>query len=408
MYTDKEENMEQAKFKWVLRERSQEKPARLAEFSEQQARKVQRFHSSFKEYRPTPLTELSQLARDLGIKNLFVKDEAYRFGLNAFKVLGGSFAIGSYIAQQLGEDIDALPYVRLISDDVRSRLGAKTFITTTDGNHGRGVAWTANRLRQQAVVYMPQGSAAERLENIRAEGARAELTEMNYDDTVRYTSELAQQNGWVIVQDTAWEGYTEIPLWIMQGYMTMALEAYEQLQVKPTHIFLQAGVGSLAGAVQGFFASVYGDSCPLTVIVEPEKADCLYRTAAADDGKLHNVTGKLDTIMAGLACGEPNSIAWEILGSCSDGFVSCPDHTAAQGMRILGNPLAGDMKVVAGESGAATVGLVAEALRDERLSDLKQVLQLDENSVVLCFNTEGDTDKANYRRIVWDGAYGRE
>lgn len=399
--------MEKTKFKWVLRRRSQKNKAKLEPFTEQQARKVQRFHSSFKEYRPTPLTELTRLARELGIKNLFVKDESYRFGLNAFKVLGGSFAIGSYIAQQLGEEIDALPYMRLISDDVRGRLGAKTFITTTDGNHGRGVAWTANRLHQQAVVYMPQGSAAERLENIRAEGARAELTEMNYDDTVRYTNELAQKNGWVIVQDTAWEGYTQIPLWIMQGYMTMALEAYEQMPVKPTHIFLQAGVGSLAGAVQGFFANVYGNACPLTFVVEPDKADCLYRTAAANDGKLHSVTGRLETIMAGLACGEPNSIAWEILENCSDGFISCPDYTAAQGMRVLGNPLPGDIKVVAGESGAATVGLVTEVLRDQRLSDLKQTLQLDENSVVLCFNTEGDTDKENYRRIVWDGDWKR-
>lgn len=155
------------------------------------------FHSSFKEYSPTPLIELTSLAQHLGIKNLFVKDESYRFGLNAFKVLGGSFAIGSYIANELGEDIDDLPYMRLVSDEVRSLLGSKTFITTTDGNHGRGVAWTANRLKQQAIVYMPQGSAAERLANIRAEGAQAEITDMNYDDTVRYTSELAQKNGWI-------------------------------------------------------------------------------------------------------------------------------------------------------------------------------------------------------------------
>lgn len=400
--------MEKQKFKWIMRQRKQAKMTDLKAFSEQQARKVQAFHSSFKEYRPTPLTELKHLAEQLGIKNLFVKDEAYRFGLNAFKVLGGSFAIGSYIAQELGEDIGQLPYSRLVSDEVRSRLGDKTFITTTDGNHGRGVAWTAKILRQQAIVYMPQGAAPERLANIRAEGAQGQITTMNYDDTVRYTNKLAQQNNWVIVQDTAWEGYTEIPLWIMQGYMTMALEAYEQLPVKPTHIFLQAGVGSLAGAVQGFFANVYGTECPITIIVEPNQADCLYRTAAAADGKLHSVTGKLATIMAGLACGEPNSIAWEILGNHSDAFVSCPDYTAAQGMRILGNPLPGDMKVIAGESGAATVGLMTEALRDERLNELKQDLQLDENSVVLCFNTEGDTDKENYRQIVWDGAWSRE
>lgn len=400
--------MEKARFKWVLRERNRKIAAKTEAFTEQQARRVRSFHSSFKEYSPTPLIELTSLAQHLGIKNLFVKDESYRFGLNAFKVLGGSFAIGSYIANELGEDIDDLPYMRLVSDEVRSLLGSKTFITTTDGNHGRGVAWTANRLKQQAIVYMPQGSAAERLANIRAEGAQAEITDMNYDDTVRYTSELAQKNGWIIVQDTAWDGYTRIPLWIMQGYMTMALEAYEQLPVKPTHIFLQAGVGSLAGSVQGFFADIYGSSCPLTFIVEPKGADCLYQTAAANDGSLHSVTGRLETIMAGLARGEPNSIAWEILGNLSDGFISCPDYTAAQGMRILGNPLAGDTKVSAGESGAATVGLVAEAMRDERLSDLKQALQLDENSVVLCFNTEGDTDKENYRRIVWDGAWGRE
>lgn len=362
--------MEKARFKWVLRERNRKIAAKTEAFTEQQARRVRSFHSSFKEYSPTPLIELTSLAQHLGIKNLFVKDESYRFGLNAFKVLGGSFAIGSYIANELGEDIDDLPYMRLVSDEVRSLLGSKTFITTTDGNHGRGVAWTANRLKQQAIVYMPQGSAAERLANIRAEGAQAEITDMNYDDTVRYTSELAQKNGWIIVQDTAWDGYTRIPLWIMQGYMTMALEAYEQLPVKPTHIF--------------------------------------YQTAAANDGSLHRVTGRLETIMAGLACGEPNSIAWEILGNLSDGFISCPDYAAAQGMRILGNPLAGDTRVSAGESGAATVGLVAEAMRDERLSDLKQALQLDENSVVLCFNTEGDTDKENYRRIVWDGAWGRE
>lgn len=400
--------MEMENFKWVLGRRSPKQPTVLQQFSEQQARIAQRFHSSFKEYRTTPLTELTHLSHKLGIKNLFVKDESYRFGLNAFKVLGGSFAIASYIAQELGEVIDQLPYARLIADDVHRRLGTKTFITTTDGNHGRGVAWTAQRLRQQAVVYLPQGSAPERVANIRAEGARAELTVMNYDDTVRYTQELARRNDWVIVQDTAWAGYTTIPLWIMQGYLTMALEAYEQLPVKPTHIFIQAGVGSLAGAVQGFFANVYGEECPLMIIVEANQADCLYRTAAANDGKLHNVTGKLSTIMAGLACGEPNSIAWEILSSCSDGFVSCPDYTATQGMRILGNPLAGDMKVVSGESGAVTVGLLTEALRDERLAALKQALQLDENSVVLCFNTEGDTDQEHYRHIVWDGAWCRE
>lgn len=149
--------MEKARFKWVLRERNRKIAAKTEVFTEQQARRVRSFHSSFKEYSPTPLIELTSLAQHLGIKNLFVKDESYRFGLNAFKVLGGSFAIGSYIANELGEDIDDLPYMRLVSDEVRSLLGSKTFITTTDGNHGRGVAWTANRLKQQAYSLYASG-----------------------------------------------------------------------------------------------------------------------------------------------------------------------------------------------------------------------------------------------------------
>ena len=183
-------------------------------------------------------------------------------------MLGGSFAIGNYIAKKLVEDIENMPYERMISKEVREKLGDLTFISATDGNHGRGVAWTANQLKQKCVIYMPKGSAKERLDNIRAEGAEAEITEFNYDDAVRYSNNLAEKNGWVMVQDTAWDGYEDIPTWIMQGYTTMAYEAYDQLNgVKPTHIFVQAGVGSFAAAVQGFFGDVYGEDRPITTIV---------------------------------------------------------------------------------------------------------------------------------------------
>lgn len=396
-------------FKSVTRPRHAGTLSDVTPFGVENARKARAFHASFPEYTVTPLADLGGLARCLGLGGLYVKDESYRFGLNAFKVLGGSFAIGSYIAQRLGVDISQLPYERMTSEEVRQKLGDTTFVTATDGNHGRGVAWTANRLGQKSVVYMPKGSALERLENIRALGSDASITDLNYDDAVRLANEGAEKYGWVMVQDTAWEGYEDIPRWIMQGYTTMALEAIEQLRAlrveKPTHVFLQAGVGAMSGGITGFIRDCFGEDRPIITIVEPNKADCLYRTAKAADGKLHYVTGDMHTIMAGLACGEPCTIGWEVLRDHADHFVSCPEYTAAKGMRILGNPMIGDPRVISGESGAVTLGLVAEVMQNPSLDWLRDELQLDSDSKVLCISTEGDTDRVNYRRIVWDGLW---
>ncbi len=375
-------------------------------FGLENAKKVSAFHRSFPEYSVTPLANESGFAREVGLKSIHVKDESYRFHLNAFKVLGGSYAIGNYIARRLGMDISELPYEKMISQEIRQKLGEVTFVTATDGNHGRGVAWTANRLGQKSVVYMPKGSARERLENIRALGSDASITDLNYDDAVRLANEGAEKYGWVMVQDTAWEGYEDIPGWIMEGYTTMAYEAVQQLQgEKPTHVFLQAGVGAMSGGVTGFLADYYGKDRPIITIVEPNKADCLYRTAEANDGRLHFVTGDMDSIMAGLCCGEPCTIGWNVLKDHADHFVSIPDYCAAKGMRILGNPLAGDDRVISGESGAATFGFVAELMTNPSLDWLRKKLKVDGDSRILCFSTEGDTDRENYRRIVWDGLY---
>ena len=377
-------------------------------FGKTEAKRARKFHQSFPEYAPTPLVSLSSLADLLGVKSIHVKDESYRFGLNAFKGLGGSFCIGNYVAQKLGMDIADLTYEYLTSPVVKEKLGELTFITATDGNHGRGIAWTANRLGQGCVVLMPKGSASERLENIRALGAESWITEVNYDDTVRMAKRLADENGWILVQDTAWEGYEEIPTWIMQGYTTIGSEIVEQLEeTRPTHIFLQAGVGAMAGAMTGFFADYYDDEVgagPQIVIVEPDKADCIYQTAIANDGQLHIVDGDLDSIMAGLCCGEPCTIGWEVLKSRADAFISMSDEFAARGMRILGNPTGSDTRVISGESGAATLGFAASVLMEEPLSELKEQLGLNEDSRILCISTEGATDLAGYRRIVWDGA----
>lgn len=388
--------MEQMQF--CLRARGEHGAADTTFLSREQIQAVTAFHKTLPGYAPTPLVKLDGFAKRMGVGAVFLKDESKRFGLNAFKALGGSWAIADYLKETLNLDEE------VTFDSLRTALAGRepiTFITATDGNHGRGVAWTARVLGQKAVVYMPKGSAAERLENIRAQGAQAMITEYNYDDTVRMAARDAEANGWVLVQDTAWPEYETIPTRIVQGYGTLAMEIVEQLgEERPTHLFLQAGVGSFAGAVLGCMVEAYGKDYPITTIMEPDKADCVYRSAAADDGKLHFVTGDMDTMMAGLACGEPCTVVWPVLNSYADAFVSCDDENAAQGMRLLGQPLGSDPVVVSGESGAVGAGLL-ERIMSGRYEELRKALKLDGNSRVLLISTEGDTDRENYRKIVF-------
>ena len=346
--------------------------------------RASRFHKTIPGYAPTPLVSLDHLAQKLGVAQVLVKDESRRFGLNAFKALGGSYAMACCLGQRLGWPEEKITFEALMKPEVREKLRELTFVTATDGNHGRGVAWAARQLGHKSVVYMPKGSARERLDNIRAQGAQAEITDLNYDDAVR----LANQ----------------IPAWIMEGYTTIAWELFQQLEDlggrMPTHLFLQAGVGSFAGAILGSFAARLGKDCPITCIVEPDRADCLYRSARAADGKLHPVTGEMNSMMAGLCCGEPCTISWEIIRPGAAAFLSCSDEYSAMGMRLLGRPEPGDPAVVSGESGAVGVGVLSAILHEEKLEDLRWSLGLNESSRVLCISTEGDTDQANYQKIV--------
>ena len=367
--------------------------------------KVRAFHRSFPQYAPTPLASLANTAKKLGLGALFVKDESHRFGLNAFKVLGGSYAIASEIALAVGRDIARTDYAYLTGEQCRSEYGQATFFTATDGNHGRGVAWSARQLGQKAVVLMPRGTVKSRFDNIAKEGAQVSIEDANYDECVRRACALAgKAERGVVVQDTAWEGYERVPLLIMQGYGTMADEAAEQLREagadRPTHIFIQAGVGSLAGAVAGYYANLYGADAPKIIVMEADAADCHYQSALAADGKARAVTGDLNTMMAGLACGECNPISFDILKNHACCFVSCPDWVSASGMRLLAAPQAGDPAVVSGESGAIGTGLVAAIMSNPAYAALKEALELDENSVVLLFSTEGATDPENYRAIL--------
>ena len=398
------------KIKWAVNHMPASEDRQLEVMSLRNVAKASFFHNSFPQYSITPLACLDGMAKYLGLGGLYVKDESFRFGLNAFKVLGGSFAMARYIAQQMDRDVSEMTYDYLTSEAFRREFGQATFFTATDGNHGRGVAWAANKLGQKAVVHMPKGSSQSRFENIKKEGAQVTIEDVNYDECVRMAAaEAAQTKHGVVVQDTAWEGYTEIPSWIMQGYGTMGCEALEQLEdygvERPDVVILQAGVGCMAGAITAYIVNKYRDNPPKIVIAEADIAACLYAGAVAGDGNFRTVGGDLQTIMAGLACGEPNIVCWDILRNHVTAFCACPDWVAAKGMRMLAAPIKGDPAVISGESGAVGMGLIATIMTDPDYAELKNALELNENSKVLLFSTEGDTDPDKYKKIVWGGEY---
>ncbi len=395
--------------KWTVNQMPKTADENLKVMGLDEVSKARAFHESFPQYSVTPLAKLTQMASLLGLGEVYVKDESYRFGLNAFKVLGGSFAMARYIAKQTGKDVSELPYNVLTSEALKKEFGQATFFTATDGNHGRGVAWAANKLGQKAVVLMPKGTTQTRLNNILAEGAQATIEEYNYDECVRMANAMAEktEHG-VMVQDTAWDGATK-------RFRHGSCRDTELWQWKPTISYRKpdaiarltylsrAGVGSLAGAVQGYFANRYPENPPKVVVVEAEAAACLYKGATAGDGKIRIVDGDMETIMAGLACGEPNTISWDILKNHVDTFIASPDWVAAKGMRMLAAPIKGDPQVTSGESGAAPFGTLACIMTMDEYKPLREHLGLGKDSKVLLFSTEGDTDPGRYKSIVWDG-----
>lgn len=368
-------------------------------------KQIREFHKSFPQYSVTPLQSLDNLAIKHNVGGIYVKDESERFNLQSFKALGCTYAIASYIAQKLGKSVWELDYETL--PQAAKKLGEFTFYAATDGNHGRAVAWAAQKLGQKAVIYMNKGCPRVRMEHILYENAEVNVTEVNYDDTIRLIRILAEKTpNSVIIQDTAWEGYEEIPGWIMQGYAVMALEACEQLLIKgitPTHVIFQAGVGAFAGAAQACISNYYGDKAPITIIVEPANAACYYESAKRGDGERVCVGGEMKTIMAGLACGEPNSVAWDIIRNKCKYFATIADEHTREAMRTLAKPIDDDPKIKSGESGAAGMGLLLKLLTsdDMKTAELRDKVGIGPDSHILLFNTEGDTDPDSYRKIVF-------
>lgn len=395
--------------RWVLNKKDQKDVTSSKEmFPVEVARVARKFHRQIPGFQMTPLRSLPNLSQMLGVGGLWVKDESVRLELNSFKVLGGSFAVYRFMQEKLQLPDSEMSYEYLTSDDAKKKLGEITFASATDGNHGRGIAWAASKLGHKCVIYVHSDTSIPRINAIKSYGATVKVIEGTYDDAVRQIVVDANENGWEVVSDTSWDGYTTVPNWIMQGYTTMMAEIQEQFSsqgiTKPTHVFVQAGVGALAAAVIGYYHSLFGNDAPKCVVVEPENADCLYYSAKQQDGKPHNIDGNLDTIMAGLACGEPSPIAWDVLGECADAFMTCPDYLAAKGMRIYATPLAGDPMVISGESGAVTLGALVATLKENGAEELRDYLDINEDSQILFINTEGNTDPVHFRQIIWEGA----
>lgn len=376
-----------------------------AYLSKEAAKEVRCFHSSLEQYTPTPLVELSALAKELGVKAICVKDESPRFGLKAFKGLGGSYAVFRVVCRELGLDPKTATMADLKKEEYKEKVAKMVFATATDGNHGKGISWAAGLLGCESHVYMPKGSVEFRAQAIRDAGtAEVTITDMSYDDTVRFVADLAEKNRWYLMQDTSKDETDDVPCWIVQGYLTMVYEALEQMAAlgydRPTHVFLQAGVGSMAGSVAGALACTYGKEKPIIGIVEPQEVACIFESARRNDGRAHPSNGSEETMMAGLNCAEPCELIWPVLRDFCEFYFACPDSVTAYGMRLLAHPQGDDSPVISGESGAVTTGLASMILADPTCADLKNALNLNESSVILTFSTEGDTDPENYKKIV--------
>ena len=368
--------------------------AQDAILSDEALAEARRVIGSWQGYAPTPLVALPGLAARAGIAALHLKDEGGRFGIGSFKALGGAYAVAQVLARaasaRAGRQISA---EEVATGAVPDLVRAETVTCATDGNHGRSVAWGAQRFGCRAVIFIHQTVSQGRADAIAAFGAEVRRTPGTYDDSVRIAAETAQAEGWHVVSDTSWGGYTDVPRHVMQGYEIMATEAFESLPQPPTHIFLQTGVGGMAAAVAALAKRRWGAARPVIVLADPVGAACWAESYAA--GAPTPARGEVETMQAGLACGEVSLLAWEILRDHGDWVVTVPDEAIPGAMRLLARPAGGDPAVVAGES--AVAGLVACLSAD---GAMRGALGLGPASRVLVFSTEGDTDPALYRRIL--------
>ena len=368
----------------------------------------EKFSTAFKQiqhwpdYQQTPLIELNQLAQDVNIASISYKDEGGRFGLGSFKALGGAYAVSRLLIKAIQAKYGNIEVSAsdLTNGKYRDITQEITVTCATDGNHGRSVAWGAQRFHCKCIIYIHSTVSEGRKNAIAKYGAEVVRIHGNYDDAVHQAAVDAEKYGRFVVSDTSYEGYMEVPKDVMQGYAVMAEEALTQFKAMhmtlPTHVFLQGGVGGLAAAVVAHFWEKLGKEHPRFIVVEPDKAACLFESAVA--GEPVAIKGDLDTVMAGLACGEISLLAWEVLKPAVSDFIQIDDESALNVVRLLAK---GDennnAKIVAGES--AVAGLAA-VLASANNSDLREKLALNQDSRVLIFGSEGATDPELYAQII--------
>jgi diaminopropionate ammonia-lyase len=351
------------------------------------------FHKTLPGYAPTPLIYLNEAARDLGVESILVKDEGKRFGLKAFKALGASYAVFRLLRERSG---GLLKHDECLTEKGRQLSEGITFSCATDGNHGRAVAWIARLLGRPAVIFMPQGSVPARIEAIESEGAEVIVVAGGYDEAVRCAAAGGEGGNRLVIADTGYPGYMDIPRYIQRGYLTLFREISQQLRDQgersPDLVFLQAGVGAFASAAALFFSDP--SRGPRLISVEPVAVDCLFRSAEAGDGQPLSIESAGQTIMAGLNCETPSHTAWPLIRGRFNAFVSIEDHYAEEAMQRLAIE-----RVVAGESGAAGLAALI-ALRRGNPDFLKEQLRVNHKTRILVINTEADTDPDGYYRIV--------
>ncbi len=358
------------------------------------------FHKSIDGYNPTPLKTLPKMAAKLGVKEIFIKDESHRFGIQAFKAFGASYAIYRFMKNKWENTYDT-PFTPQSFRDpqVMAKLGPITFCGATDGNHGRAVAWTANKLKQKAIIYMPDNTAQSRIDNIEAENAIVVLVPGTFDDCVTKCAADAETNGWEAISDTAYPGYMEIPRYIMLGYTSIFREMEDTINQpdKPgvDFVFLPAGVGGVAAAGTSYYTRRYGANRPKLICVEPSDCDCFLESVRFGKGEPLPTRGSSESLMAGLNCGIPSPVAWPIIRDAMNCFVAITDNYVEEAMRAYHNE-----NITSGESGAAGLACLTALFTDPQLKEAKEKLGFGPDSRIFLLNTEGDTDPINYKKVI--------
>lgn len=348
-------------------------------------------------YEISPLRKLAGFAQQCGVGSVYYKDESDRFGLKSFKALGGSYAVACQLLVEIKKQTGGQPSMDdLFSGVYAEHVSEITVATATDGNHGRSVAWGAKMFGCQCVIYIHAEVSEGREQAMAKYGADVRRIDGNYDDSVKVVAEEAEHNHWIIISDNSYPGYLEIPKFVTAGYAVMLGEAVEQLNGHiPSHVFIQGGCGGLASAVCGYFWDLWGEKRPRLIIVEPVNANCLQLSAL--HGKMMVVGGALETLMAGLSCGEVSQIAWEILATGADDFITLPERFVPLAMQAMARGCGDDPSIEAGESAVAGVGALLALANDD---PARAALGICADSSVLVFGTEGATDPALYQQLI--------